>query len=277
VTSRAAKTLATSLSITRTAGLLVLLLVVVSTATACGGSRTATRTVTVTVPSFGGQGQHTTTAIAAAPATGAARVVVEKSAIFSDGKTGHDFIYGVGLVLRNPSSQDARHVTVTVDLVDRGKLVIASHESLITLVPAGGTTYFNDTLFTPARQRPSSLEVTAEVAESTAAGARRPTLSHVAFKYDGPNSRVTGVLTNTLDYAVNGHVSAVLFDSDGRMVGGGEGGAEADEVAPGRKSLFTVSYMHLAPGASGAVTVKATAGARASRDLIPLDVAQLGW
>jgi hypothetical protein len=99
-------------------------------------------TVTTTAPATTETGTTTTTTVKPdQESSGPAKIVIEKSGIIPSGKTGNDYIYEVGLVLRNVAAADANYTTMTVNLVDQSGTLIGSGEHVVALMPAHSTTY----------------------------------------------------------------------------------------------------------------------------------------
>jgi hypothetical protein len=202
-------------------------------------------------------GATTTTQSSRVYTPGDARIMLEKSAIIAGGKTGNDFIYVIGMVLKNQSDVDARDITVNVNIVDRQGTIIASQSSGAALIPAHATMYNSETVFTPSRLRPTSVDLRLEVGE-TGTGGKRPRTTGVRFTHNDQYFTVTGVLKNDLDHSVNGVVSAVLFDRSNNIIGSNVGGTEADTLPPGRKSLFTVDFIRVGVDPSRVAYVRVT-------------------
>lgn len=147
-------------------------------------------------------------------------VVVQKTG-WGSGDGRHSF----GARVVNRANADAWGVTVTVEIVAGGR--VEERESfLIDFIPAGKRFVVADSSHRDSgipRHSQVIAHVRVRQMERHGSGDRLATVSHVEI--DRKNYRVKAVMTNPYPFSINlhgWHAFALLYDSAGRIVGGGK-------------------------------------------------------
>jgi hypothetical protein len=207
-------------------------------ATACGGrGRETAATVTVTVPAS----TNTETGSAPQPPqeSNTAQVVVRGQGFSQEGES-----LSYGVVLRNVSPvEDALDVSVTTNFVDASGTILKTESETMNVIPASTTYYLGGNTYPESGSRVARLETDVTVGDRASASYSLPKVSHVRLvneEYIGLS--VHGQVENTLDSPLSdfARISAVVFDSRGRVVGGGFTYLDAP-LAPGRRAAFDAS------------------------------------
>ncbi|MGZ8694838.1 MAG: FxLYD domain-containing protein [Gaiellaceae bacterium] len=148
-----------------------------------------------------------------------------------------------GIVLRNTSpDRDARDVQVTVNALDAKNVVLDSAVDTVLTIPAGSTYYFGGQSHYPGTAVTARLDVFAQVGESVAVAGALPAAANVRIE---PSSlggvEVLGEVRNTAGLPLSSlaRITAVLYDGQGKVVGGGYAYPESD-VPPGARIGFEV-------------------------------------
>lgn len=212
----------------------------------CGGrGRQAAATVTVTVPAS--TTSETTPAEPPPLETNSPSVKVRAEGFSQDQEN-----VSYGVVLRNVSAQDALDVSVTTNFVDGTGTILKSESESISVLPAGKTYYLGGDSFTERGARVAHLETAVSVGSSQAASYPLPTVTRVRLANDEyAGLSVHGEVENTLDAPLSqfARISAVVFDTRGRVIGGGYTYLDAD-LAPGRRAAFEASIQATSSTAS---------------------------
>jgi hypothetical protein len=212
---------------------------------ACGGEpgQEAARTVTVTTTQATATVPVETTTTDEAESS-EAEVIVEEYGV---GQSGESVSYG--LVLRNSSSsEDAFDVSVTVNLLDEDKNILATDSNLLTVIPAGEVLYHGSETFLEQRGKADDLEAIIEIGDTGPAEFPLPKVSRVRVsRGDFGDVEVRGEVENTLESKLSSfaRIGIVLFDKQGNIVGGSFSYLDAD-LPPGRRASF-VSFISAAP------------------------------
>jgi hypothetical protein len=165
-----------------------------------------------------------------------------------------------GVVLRNLSpDRDLKDLHVTVNAVDAQNVVIGSESTSLTRIAAGSTYYFGGWLFHSLSQATTALEVFVDARASAPRTAVQPVPGTVRLEPVRGGVRVLGDLTNVASTPLSAlsAITAVIFDADGKVVGGGLALPD-DDVAPGAKAGFQVYALSVpaARAASARVSVE---------------------
>jgi len=173
------------------------------------------------------------------PSPGDAQVVVD-GAGFS---VGDDQEVGFGLVLRNTSdTMDAIDVQVSVNLLSSSGAVVKTEDGSLNVIPAGGTFYYGGESFLDKGDKAKRLEAFVDVGSSEAAQYNLPEVTHVhVVNQDYIGVTVSGQVKNELESSLSciATIGCVLFDGNGKVVGGGFAYLDAD-LKPGRTAAFEV-------------------------------------
>lgn len=171
---------------------------------------------------------------------------------------------GLGLVLRNVSpDEDALHVAVTVNILDASNSILKTESSTIEAIPAGSTYYFGDDAFLDTNQQPRKLEVVLQVGKRAKKGLTLPPVANLRLSnYRSSTSggiEIDGQLSNpfTKSLSLLARITGVLFDSAGKVIGGGSTHPQ-NEVPPGKRIGFAIFVpgAQLAQAASAQVSVE---------------------
>jgi hypothetical protein len=151
-----------------------------------------------------------------------------------------------GVVLRNPTSLDARDVQVTTNLLSSSGRIVDTDSSTIALIPAGTTYYFGESTFPHGRV--ARLQTFTQVGEWTRHAFRLPAVEHVRITNDGFGPVVAGEIRNTLRGKISrlARISFVVFDSRGRVSSGGFTFPDSD-IPRGRRIGFDSTLLSTAP------------------------------
>ena len=217
-----------------------------STTTTPSSTTTSTSTSTTTATT------GTTTVAAPPPAT----VVVVSSGFSQSSTSLTEVDYGV--VLRNTSpDRDARNVQVTVNAVDATNAVLDTDAATVPTIPAGSTYYFGGRSRYPGNAVTARLEVVAQVGESVAAGGPLPSAANVRIEPSALGGvEVLGEVKNTAasPLSSSARITAVLYDSHGKVVGGGYAYPGSD-VPPGARIGFEVFARSVSSAAAATAQV----------------------
>jgi hypothetical protein len=171
--------------------------------------------------------------------------VVKKGFSTRPNYSGTSVSYGV--MLANTSQlQDARDVTVLVNFVLADNHLLGSASTSVAAIRAGSTYALGGDVSFPAGAPVERLEVVVQVGSRARSSARTPALANVHLVPDlldlGWLGSVEGDLINdqaglTLQSA---HLSAVVFDASGNVLGGGSGYAFAS-LPTGTRQFFKLT------------------------------------
>lgn len=147
---------------------------------------------------------------------------------------------GYGLVIRNTSeTEDAFDLAITVNCLDKNGNVIATDSGVLSLIPAGKTFYYGGEVF--EAKRTVKLEAFADVGSSAPAKYTLPEAKNVRAEKSSysTGTRVRGQVKNTHDAPLSSfaRICSVLFDKNGKVIGGGFGFLDGD-LPPGRTAAF---------------------------------------
>jgi hypothetical protein len=166
--------------------------------------------------------------------------------------SGTDISYGVVLVNRS-QDEDASQVEVDVNLLDAAGNAVASDSQLLPGgIPAGATFYLGGFVNTNDSTAVTHLSTIVKVAESLPRSLIVPAVTNVRLSsddFDG-SAVVDGDVTNegTSTLSSFAEISAVFFNSAGKVIGGG----------------FTFPPFDLPPGAQTAFEIDTSPGPQAS-------------
>jgi hypothetical protein len=144
----------------------------------------------------------------------------------------------VGVVVAD--REDALNVTVTTNFVDRTGTILTTESEDINVIPAGKTFYLGGDTYLNSGERVAHLEVDASTGDHAHTNYPLPLVSRVRLVHEEYlGFSVHGQVTNNLDAPLSqlARISAVVFDSRGRVVGGGYDFLDAD-LQPGRRAAF---------------------------------------
>jgi hypothetical protein len=152
-----------------------------------------------------------------------------------------------GVVLDNPSqTQTAQNVTVLVNFLDEGGIVLDSAETRVGAIGAGSTFNVGGYASLPSQTAVARLEVVVQTDSFTAKNVAPPALEnvHVVASRFEPDwvGEVDGDLINDrpTDTLTNAQLSFVLYDATGEVIGGGTGFLFAT-LPPGTRSYFSAT------------------------------------
>jgi hypothetical protein len=175
------------------------------------------------------------------------KIVVDQEGFSIRNRTYGGSVVSYGLILRNLSpNADAVNATVMVNFVMANDHLIGTDVRTVPFLPAGATYAYGGGLRFPGGAPVERLEIVIQVAGRQRKSTHQPALSglRVVPSLTEPAwlGEVDGDLINdhpalTLS---NTQLSAVVFDSTGRIVGGGTGYAIAT-LPPGTRQAFKVS------------------------------------
>ncbi|HEU5245334.1 MAG TPA: hypothetical protein VFU33_13125 [Gaiellaceae bacterium] len=151
-------------------------------------------------------------------------VVVTKTGWGPDSSGPNSSLYGIGLKLVNRSKRDAVRVTVTVAERGGGLGNLSGYEFKVALIPAGKSFVIGDDHGNVGPTHFTHLGAAVQVGFMIhhSRENRLPAVSDV--RLDRKNYAVNAVITNPEPYALNvenGTAYAVLYNSAGRIIGGG--------------------------------------------------------
>lgn len=156
--------------------------------------------------------------------------------------TGTELSYG--LVLRNTSAtRDATSVSVQTNFVLADDHLLGTDTHTVPLIPAGTDYYYGESTTFPGAAPISRLEVVLQAGGFAPHQSHMPTLANIHLvpgSFD-PSwlGSVQGELQNTDPSLTlqSASFSAVVFDSEGNILGGGNGGAY-DSLPPGAREFL---------------------------------------
>jgi hypothetical protein len=169
------------------------------------------------------------------------RVVVAKSGFSQDrdiGGSGSEINYGV--VLANKSRKtDALKMTIVVRAVDTRGRSVATNETPITGIPAGGTFTVTGLLLPNVSLAVTKLRVKVRIGQAKPRSLRLPRTSNVRLHVGGQLLDVTGRLTNPYRRALSEEATiyVAFLDVRGRIVG-----ATSDTTGARVQPRATVSF-----------------------------------
>jgi hypothetical protein len=170
--------------------------------------------------------------------------------------SGSDVSYGV--ILRNSSpNADALNVNVLVNFVLANSKLLGSQSTNISVLRAGSTYALGTSMTFPGAAPIARLEVVVQVGDKQSATRREPTIANVVIEPDQSKPQFLGdvagevINTDARMTLQNAQLSAVVFDKDGNVVGGGNGGLYFT-LPSGTRAVFK-----LTSGFAAVPTVKA--------------------
>lgn len=179
---------------------------------------------------------------------------------------GADVSYGVILRNRSPNA-DAINVNVLVNFVLPNSKLLGSQSTNIPLLRAASTYALGTSMTFPGAAPIARLEVVVQVADKHATSGRLPTIANVVMEPDQNKPQfladVAGEVINTDARLTlqNAQLSAVVFDKDGNVIGGGNGGLYF-QLPSGTRAVFKLTSgfnpIPTAKAASVAVSVVPT-------------------
>jgi hypothetical protein len=179
-------------------------------------------------------------------------------------KAGYSRIAGPGLdkidygvVLQNTSpDSDGKAVQVTISAVDAQDHIVKTVSTpLFHGIPAGGTYYLGGSMVAPSTT--ARVDVLAFAASSEAKQMTLPAATDVHIEpSDAGGVDVVGDVSNTGAATLSklARITAVVFDANGDVVGGGWTGAGSN-VPPGQSVGFTINVSSVAPAAAASAEV----------------------
>jgi hypothetical protein len=188
----------------------------------------------------------------------APRVVVANSG-FWQYKGGLDY----GLVLENTSrSSDARNVSVTVRAVDSKGRSVATNQTPLTGIPAGGRFVVTDSFQFNVLIKVRRLRTTIRVGHGSTPTLRLPRTANLKVRDDGFGLlEVTGRVFDPYrrPLTADAPIFAIVLDKQGRIVGANYPESTGAKVEPGSTDTFDLQ------------DVSAPAGARPVAALVSID------
>jgi hypothetical protein len=159
--------------------------------------------------------------------------------------SGADVSYGV--ILRNTSpNADAINVNVLVNFVMANSKLLGSQSTNIPLLRAGSTYALGTSMTFPGAAPVTRLEVVVQVADKQASSTHLPAIANVVMEPDQSKPQfladVAGEVVNTDPRLtlLNAQLSAVVFDKDGNVIGGGNGGLFF-QLPSGTRAVFKLT------------------------------------
>ncbi|HUJ91422.1 MAG TPA: hypothetical protein VLW05_01895 [Gaiellaceae bacterium] len=149
-----------------------------------------------------------------------------------------------GVLVANPSAEDAGGVTVLVNFVDAANHVLGTSTSSVTAVSASSTFDLGGSASLPTQTAVTRLEVVVQTQTFSPHRMHIPPVQNVqivAGRFDTNFvGEVDGELVNDdpVKTLTSAQLSIVLFDASGNVVGGGTGLAYAS-LPPGTRSYFS--------------------------------------
>lgn len=178
----------------------------------------------------------------------AGKLVVQDAHVFtsSEGGTSES---SYGIVLKNESAtNDAIDIDLSINYLDKTGTIVGSEWDGIHVVPAGEVYYVGGSA--SPNEPATKVEVDVKVGRWAPASAKLAEVSNLKVKSEGMiGTRITGLVTNTTDNTISRYndVYIVLFDSAGKMVGGGFTYLPFD-LKPGKKAAFNAGNgVNIAP------------------------------
>jgi hypothetical protein len=206
----------------------------------CGGEPGTNAAATVTVTEQASATVPAADQVSSANASAEAEVVVDEA-----GFSQADQSVGYGLVLENRSkSDDATDVELTINLVNKGGVIVGTETEYINVIPAGERYYAGGTSYLSGDDQAQRIEPSVAVGSSAAAAYKLAPVSNVRFSpieySDG--IEVVGQVRNDYSQPLSSFakIGVVAFDDAGRVVGGGFTFLDAD-LQPGRSASFSMS------------------------------------
>lgn len=164
-----------------------------------------------------------------------------------------------GVVLHNTSAAlDGIDVTITVNAVDAGNVVVGTEGRIVSAIPAGGTYYFGGAILHFASRTATTLEVYVQVAVGAPPSLVLPGSANVHVVPAGAGSQIAGELVNTAGRPLSSlaRVTGVVFDGSGNVIGGG-GAYQPSTIQPGQHAAFTINAPSVPSAAAASAQVSA--------------------
>lgn len=163
-----------------------------------------------------------------------------------DYASGSDVSYGVILRNRSPNA-DALNVNVLVNFVMANNKLLGSKSTNLSVLRAGSSYALGDTMTFPAAAPIARLEIVVQIGDRQAATKRIPAIANVVIEPDQFKPTwvgdIAGELINTDARLTlqNAQLSAVVFDKQGNVIGGGNG-SSFFALPPGTRSVFKLTF-----------------------------------
>jgi hypothetical protein len=158
---------------------------------------------------------------------------------------GSDVSYGVILRNRSPNA-DALNVNVLVNFVMANNKLLGSKSTNLTSLRAGSMYAFGDNMSFPGAAPIARLEIVIQIGDHQPGTKRMPAIGNVVVEPDQFKPAwvgdVAGELINTDARLTlqNAQLSAVVFDRQGNVVGGGNG-SSSFTLPPGTRAIFKLT------------------------------------
>jgi hypothetical protein len=192
----------------------------------------------------GKAGQLSRTLMVTAKPKTAPKVVVEKQGFSLRYLPGGNATASVGVILKNTSpDEDAFNVQVLINFLDPNNVVVGSINVPVSVVSAGSTYNYGNSLNWVGQPTVSRLEVVVTTKAHAQKAQKYPGMANVRIvpsPYDpGYVGEVDGELINDRDIFTlgNAQLSIVILDAAGNVIGGGSGSSFAP-IPPGARMLF---------------------------------------
>jgi hypothetical protein len=156
-----------------------------------------------------------------------------------------DVSYGV-LIQNSSPNADALDVNVLVNFVLADNHLIGSSSNRIPVIAAGSTYALGNNLAFPGAAPVARLEIVIQVGRSSRHVGHAPALDNIVVEPStsptdmGYVGDVAGELINNDPHLmlVSARYSAVVFDSAGNVIGGGNGSSYGSPLPPGTREVF---------------------------------------
>ena len=191
-------------------------------------------------------------------ASGEAEVVIDKAGFAYESEYGE---LGYGLVLKNTSEMDAVGVQVSINFMDKSGTILVTEDDSLNVIPAGETYYLGGSTYAEDG-KPKKMEAFIDIESSEPAQYELPKVSKVRIlKDEWMGVSVKGQVKNIFDDDLSSMatITCVIFDKNGKVVGGGFTFLDAD-LRSGRTAGFEIV------NGPGATPVSQAASAQASMD-----------
>jgi hypothetical protein len=172
------------------------------------------------------------------------KMVVEKTGFSMRASASGATRLSYGIILHNPSpTQDATNVTVQTNFVLADDHLLGTDNRPVAVIPAGGDYALGSMVSFPGAAPIVRLEVVVQVRSFVEHSVHLPTLDniHIVPKLSEPSwvGTIEGELQNTDPTMTlrTATLSAVVFDADGNIVGGGSGFA-SQQLPPGAREFL---------------------------------------
>jgi hypothetical protein len=179
----------------------------------------------------------------AGPPSAPARVVMRKNG-FSQRVVSTQRRISYGIELHNPSPEnDALDVNVLVNFVDATNRVVNTTTVTVDIIGAGTTYYLGEGTSIPDATPVSKLEVTTRIGGQSPKAKTGPAHADVLVQAQRSDPAWVGAVVGQVEndhptmLLRRTHISAVIYDSAGNVIGGARGAASG-ELLPGVRAYF---------------------------------------